>query len=358
MDALYEFANIRSYADVEQLVSGGVPEDLHLEYKSGRPKNTDRFKQDVAQDISAFANSDGGTLVVGVTEVDNKPAFIDGIDPEHLSRESLGQVLATNIRPTIAGLSALNVNGPSGKTVLIVSVPKSESAPHQGPNHKYYRRYEHHNQPLAHHEIEDLSRRRIAVRPLITVSTASRGPVLAAFDVRNSGDFPADDIQFEFSSTLIWAEGQIPEPLANGMRHLGPGQRLRFRTRPFPQLLSNPEVKATFTVRVEYTHSFAQQRLSHVWPLDFEAYRGSMSILTDEQQDRKDANEELTKMREALVEISRCIKECFPNLVGANGLDLSIYTLTQYQQDRKGRSDRAAVPKVVQWVGLSSRFEH
>jgi hypothetical protein len=52
-----------------------------------------------------------------------------------------------------------------------------------------------------------------------------------------------------------------------------------------------------------------------------------MSILTDEHQDRMDAKEELKKIRESLVEITRCVKECFPKLVGANGLDLSVYTL-------------------------------
>jgi hypothetical protein len=39
----------------------------------------------------------------------------------------------------------------------------------------------------------------------------------------------------------------------------------------------------------------------------------------------------LTKIREALVEITRCFKDNLPKLVGANGLDLSVYTLRNLQ---------------------------
>ena len=99
MDTPEPLANISSYEDVERLVSSGVLEELHLEYKSGRPKNRDKFKNDIAQDISAFANADGGTLIVGVVETDGKPVEINGVDENHFSRESLGQVIAYQVRP-------------------------------------------------------------------------------------------------------------------------------------------------------------------------------------------------------------------------------------------------------------------
>jgi hypothetical protein len=342
--------NISSYEDVEKLVRGGVPEELHLEYKSGRPKNKDQFKNEIAQDISAFANADGGTLIIGVSERDHQPVAIDGVDEAYFSRESLGQVIAYGVRPNISGLRIAALRGSLGLTILVVSIPKSDHAPHQGPNHKYFRRYEHHNQPMAHHEIEDLRRRQLAVPPLVVVTTATRSVILTAVDVRNPGDYPADDITFEFSSNLIWPKDEIPAPFANGMKHLSPGQRLRFRAQTFAQLLSKPDSPATFEVRVEYTHSGIQKRMSHVWPLDFEAYRGSMSILTDEHQDRKDTQAELVKIRETLAEITRCVKDCLPKLVGANGLDLSVYTLRNLQNIAAGGSIDRLSPK---WLSAS-----
>jgi Schlafen, AlbA_2 len=327
MDTPEDLASISTYADVEQLVRNGVPEDLHLEYKSGRPKDINPFKEDIAQDISAFANSDGGTLIIGVTEMDNHQIQIDGIDDKKLSREQVGQVVATKIRPIIPGLRIFPMPGPQDESVLVISVPRSDEAPHQGSNHKYYRRYEHHNQPLAHHEIEDLRRRRISLTPLVVVSTATRGGVLTAVDVRNAGEYPANDITFTLSSTRIWPDGAIPTQFITGIKHLGPSQRLRFRGETSAKLFANPEAPATFTVRVEYTHSWLQKRMSHVWPLDFEAYRNSMVIFSDKQQDRRDAKDELKKIRESLAEFTGCVKEYFPKLVGANGLDLSVYSL-------------------------------
>src|SRR5678809_125863 len=177
MNTPEDLASISTYADVERLVRNRVPEDLHLEYKSGRPKDINPFKEDIGQDISAFANSDGGTLIIGVSEKDNHPVQIDGIDDKKLSREQVGQVVATKIRPPIPGLRIFPMPGSQNKSVLVVSVPRSDEAPHQGSNHKYYRRFEHHNQPLAHHEIEDLRRRQLSVDPLVVVSTATRGSI-------------------------------------------------------------------------------------------------------------------------------------------------------------------------------------
>src|SRR6185503_980254 len=124
MNAPDDFTSISTYADVERLVRDEVPEDLHLDYKSGRPKNINRFKDDIADDISAFANSDGGALIIGVRETDYKPVAIDGLD-DKLSREQIGQVVALKVRPPISGLRILPIPGPPDKSVLVISVPRS-----------------------------------------------------------------------------------------------------------------------------------------------------------------------------------------------------------------------------------------
>lgn len=160
-------AVIRDAADLDRLLLDDVPESLQLEYKSGRPKNKDKFKDDIAQDVSAFANSAGGTLIIGIVEERNRPVHIDGVDERQFSRESLGQLLASKIQPDIPGLRIQAICTSNNQTALVVAVPASRRAPHQGPNHKYYRRYEFHNQPMAHHEIEDIRRRQISVAPLV-----------------------------------------------------------------------------------------------------------------------------------------------------------------------------------------------
>ncbi|MEP7352419.1 MAG: ATP-binding protein [Acidobacteriota bacterium] len=331
------FLELHTFSDVEQLIAAKIPEDLHLDYKSGRPTNPNQFKDDIAKDVSAFANSDGGSIIIGVRELDDLPSEIDGVDVAKFSRESLGQVIASKVRPPVPGLRVSTLTGSNGTTVLVVNVPKSEQAPHQGPDHKYYRRYEYHNQPLAHHEIEDLRRRQIAVPPLVMISTATRGGILCLINVQNVGGFPALDIDFKFPPELVWPNKEMPRPLEIGIRHLGPSQSLKFRCLSFPELLKEGSAPAVFDVGVEYTHSLLQKRIAHTWTLDFEAYRSSMSILSDEQEDRQKAVKALEETQRQLAAIKACLEATLARFAGANGLDLSVYTLRNLRNILSGK---------------------
>lgn len=334
-----------TYQDVEGLVSQGIPEGLRLEYKSGRPQNLDRFRSDIALDISAFANSDGGTIIIGVREENRRPSEIDGVDLSTLNRERLGQIAASRISPNIPGLDITEVRGPEGKDLLIVSVARSDIAPHQGPNNTYYRRHQYHNQPLAHFEIEDLRLRRIALPPLVTASTAARGVVLAAVDIQNIGQFPAEDLRFEFSSLRLWENDRPPDPLINGIRSLGPGQRLRFRAQPFPKLLAQGSPPAIFETKISYLHTQVGRKINETCVLDFEAYRGAMSVATDSEQALQTAVAEIERIRKALEGLTTEIHQSAGRLIGANGLDLSLYSLRNLRAIARGEPIERLSPR-------------
>jgi len=363
MDSLFDSTEIRSFEDVERIVRLGLQESLYIEFKSGRPNNVDKFKNDIAQDISAFANSDGGTLIIGIMEENHHPIGIDGVDEERFSRESLGQTIAHKISPPIPGLR-IEALSSGDKTVLVVQVPKSLSAPHQGPKHVYYRRYEFHCQPMAHYEIEDLRWRQTYVEPLVVVTTATRGAILSAVDVRNPGKFAAEDLKFKFASNHLWPKDEGPIPLCNGVASLGPGQWLRFRSESFAKLLAEGMPPAIFQVTVEYTHSRLKTRVSHEWSLDFESYRGSMSVRSDEEQTQRESFEELKKMRKELSNISRSFEGHLSRLVGSNGLDLSIYTLRNIERILKGNPIERFSPKnfsahdIMNILGIDIELAH
>lgn len=49
------------------LINNGIEENLHLEYKSSSSlERTEGKKKEISKDISAFANSDGGTIIYGI----------------------------------------------------------------------------------------------------------------------------------------------------------------------------------------------------------------------------------------------------------------------------------------------------
>ena len=72
-----------SIVDIQRLIDQEVEENIHLDYKaSGSLSQEDRKKNELTKDISAFANSDGGIIVYGVSEKENKPFDFSFINPK------------------------------------------------------------------------------------------------------------------------------------------------------------------------------------------------------------------------------------------------------------------------------------
>lgn len=56
---------------IESLIANEVEENIHLDYKaSGALGKKDEKKSEIVKDVSAFANSDGGIIIYGLTEED------------------------------------------------------------------------------------------------------------------------------------------------------------------------------------------------------------------------------------------------------------------------------------------------
>jgi predicted HTH transcriptional regulator len=83
--------------DVLSLISNKAKESISLDYKrcaSLFPINDDRKKNEISKDVSAFANSAGGTIVYGIIEREHLPEDIDtGFDPNVITRDWLENVL-------------------------------------------------------------------------------------------------------------------------------------------------------------------------------------------------------------------------------------------------------------------------
>jgi hypothetical protein len=127
--------------------------------------NTGGKKTELSKDVSAFANSDGGSLIYGVTEnrETHEPLEIDvGYDPAAVTEEWIEQVINSRIKPRIDGARikavALHSIRP-GKILYVVYVPQSLRAPHMASDHRYYRRYNFQSVPMEDYEVRDVGRR-------------------------------------------------------------------------------------------------------------------------------------------------------------------------------------------------------
>jgi Putative DNA-binding domain len=149
-------------SELEALHTGNVKEGLHLEYKASDAidKASDSKKLEMARDVSAFANADGGQLVYGMTEKDHGPAGLDeGVDAKVYPEIWFEQVLQQHITPSIARLKPRHV--PLGKSMVavVVDVPATKGDPHQVSDGRYYRRHNFNRLIMEHYEIRDAMRR-------------------------------------------------------------------------------------------------------------------------------------------------------------------------------------------------------
>lgn len=147
--------------DIERMVKDRVQESLGLDYKGSSALARDSTKvSDLTKDVSAFANSEGGTLVYGVTQdKDNYPLALDvGSDQGAITAEWISQVIDARISPRIRGYRIHAIELPTGKALFVVYVPQSETA-HMADDHRYYRRSDCRSVPMEHYEIEDVKGR-------------------------------------------------------------------------------------------------------------------------------------------------------------------------------------------------------
>jgi len=102
-------------------------ERLKADFKICLPLSTNEQKIEFAKDLSAMANTPGGTghLIVGV---DNRGEVI-GVRPDHISETRLQQINAARCDPPVNfDVNSLDL---SSKRIVIIEIPRSLTGPHQ-----------------------------------------------------------------------------------------------------------------------------------------------------------------------------------------------------------------------------------
>lgn len=152
---------------IEQYISDGIQENTHLDYKGADSLGkTDGKKKEISKDISAFANSDGGTIIYGVKEYDEKekshlPEKIDPINRVDFTKEWLEQVINSTVTPRIADIIITPINYgelKKNKVIYVVDIPKSNTA-HQANDKRYYKRYNFESLMMDDWELKDIINR-------------------------------------------------------------------------------------------------------------------------------------------------------------------------------------------------------
>jgi hypothetical protein len=156
--------------DIHFLIENEVEESIHIEFKgAGALYNNEHKKVEIAQDVSAFANSDGGFIFYGIDEKQHKADSIDFIDGNVFTKEWLELVISSQISKRVEVIIfPVRFGGDIAKSVYVIKIPLSYSAPHQvNKNKLFYKRYNFQAVPMAEYEIRQCYERKENVKLVI-----------------------------------------------------------------------------------------------------------------------------------------------------------------------------------------------
>jgi len=131
--------------DIRRLVDEHVAEDRHLDYKQAPYPSNPSGTYELLKDVCAFANADGGYLIVGIREdgQNRADALVNIEDPESVRRSVRDRCLTRTDPRLTPDISVVEVNG---SNVVIVHVTESGRKPvcaqPDAEHHYFWRRYD------------------------------------------------------------------------------------------------------------------------------------------------------------------------------------------------------------------------
>ena len=134
---------------LESFLDSRIPEGLTLDYKADADIGQREKKEEFLKDITSFANSRGGLILIGVNADPVDKAFpaqlseIIGFNPSpNLDKylQQLENILRDNLEPRITKYKVKTFQWRNGNIILAISIPKSWNSPHRIGNGFFYAR--------------------------------------------------------------------------------------------------------------------------------------------------------------------------------------------------------------------------
>ena len=127
----------KTLEDIQSLIQNRIEESITLEYK----QELDSDNKEIAKDVSALANTEGGTLIYGIQSKDKIPTGINWLVGNGIE-ERIQNIINTTINPRLKGTRVIRLPNPENDSaaVYIVNVLKSPDAPHMVYIRYYIRR--------------------------------------------------------------------------------------------------------------------------------------------------------------------------------------------------------------------------
>lgn len=160
---MFNMKNIKK-SDLQALIYNQVFENRELEYKDYSfvgGKLPDKQRDKFMKEIAAFANTDGGTIIIGMQEDENRlPTKLSGagmgLGDFDGWLSSFKQMVLSRIRPHLHGIECVPVELEDNNIAIVISIPKSYARPHSywdGNKDEFFMR---HVNGIMYMDIDDL----------------------------------------------------------------------------------------------------------------------------------------------------------------------------------------------------------
>jgi hypothetical protein len=133
-------------SDLQRLIEARVAEKRDIDYKRDTYGSRDQDYGEFLADVSSFANTAGGEIVIGMTEQGGLPT---GVSPLQIDADAevlrLENIARSGLQPRVFGFAVRAVPIEAGGFVLVLRIPRSYNQPHrivrQGSgNHRFWAR--------------------------------------------------------------------------------------------------------------------------------------------------------------------------------------------------------------------------
>ncbi len=189
--------------DLENFINYKIEENIHLDYKAP----TTNFLE-LSKDASAFANSAGGLIILGISEKITEERKLSKIFPDQItwcnpliiSKEQLEDNLFSKIDPKINfKIIPIRKSIDDPQVVFLIDIQQSENPPHM-VNNKYYFRHNFKCEPMQHYQVADFFNKRR--KPLLYVKIdildfdVKENLLKLRFNINNKGKAIAKHVRF------------------------------------------------------------------------------------------------------------------------------------------------------------------
>lgn len=280
--------------EANTFVANGTKESQKLEFKSNRILGKDDIK--LSKEIVGFANSTGGTILIGIEEEGAGVAsYIEGSSRDW--KDWIETVLNNKVSPQLNGVVIENEQSDTG-WIYKITVPKSGRAPHQAGDQKYYRRSLTACNPLQHYEIEDIKFRSRIERDPVLVSLTVEQQSMFTLRVEGNSEITLENVVVDLSFDF-----KVPREIERFIKRVD-GKKIRYLRKGD---VHRYYLGQTFNVKIE---GLEQQRL--LVKLSFDWLDGRKSEVTEfefndfsGQVPRPEIGDSLEKISRALMQIQK-----------------------------------------------------